>query len=76
MIKDALDKVLAQRHVVEPAFFLEGQQGKTLHDLTWEHAGAGACRHAVLVVDFDAEQAGGRRAFLIRLDANDKTAST
>jgi hypothetical protein len=25
MIKDTLDKVLAQRHVVEAAFFLEGQ---------------------------------------------------
>jgi hypothetical protein len=73
--KDPLDKVLAQWHVVQAALFFHRKQRKTVREGAGEHAGAGACRHAVLVVDFDAVQARGRRVFLIRLDTNDKTAS-
>jgi hypothetical protein len=42
--------------------------GRLLHDLTWEHAGAVALGHAVLVVGFDTEQAR-RRAILFEHEA-------
>ena len=53
--KNPLDEILAERHVVEPALLLQGQQRKAIHDLAGEHAGAVTLGHAVLVVDLDAE---------------------
>ena len=53
--QDPLDKVLAQRQVVEPALLLQGQQGKAVHDLAGEHPGAIALRHTVLIIHFHTE---------------------
>jgi len=72
--KNPLDETLAQGQVVQPALLFEWQQRKPLHHRPREHAGARARGHAVLVVDFDAEQARRRRVLLVRLDTNDKLA--
>jgi hypothetical protein len=72
-VKDPLDEILAKRHVVEPSFLLQGQQGKAVHDLAREHAGTVSLRHAVFIVDPNAEKTRRGRVLLIRLDANDKT---
>ncbi len=48
-------KVLAQGHVVEPALFLQRQQGEAVHDLAGEHAGAISLRHAMFIIHFHTE---------------------
>ena len=72
----SLGKVLSQRHVVEPAFLLQRQQGEAVHDFTREHAGAVALSYAVLVIDLDQEETGRGRVLLIRRDADDKDHSS
>ena len=53
--KDPLDKVLTQRHVVEPALFFQGQQGKSVHQLARERAGAVSLRYSMLIIHFHTE---------------------
>jgi hypothetical protein len=50
--KDPLDKVLAERHVVEPALLLKRQEREAVHDLPGEHARAVPLCHSMLIVHF------------------------
>jgi len=70
--KHALDEILAQGHVIQPALFLHGQQREPLLERPGKHPHAVALGHAVLVVDLDAEQARGGRILFIRLYSNAK----
>ena len=53
--KDALDKVLAQREIIEAAFFFHWQEGQALHEGAGEHAGAVSLRYAMLAIHLDAK---------------------
>jgi hypothetical protein len=53
--KHPFDEVLAQGQVVEPPFFLHGQEGKALHHFAGEHACTFSLRHSMLIIYFHAE---------------------
>jgi hypothetical protein len=71
MIKDPLDKALAQRQVVEPPFLLQRQKREAIPDLPRGHACAIPSRHAMFIVDADAKQPPRGRILLEGLDTND-----
>jgi hypothetical protein len=53
--QDPLDKVLAQRHIVQATLLLQRQQGEAVHDLAGEHAGAISLCHSMLIIHFHTE---------------------